>query len=404
MLATITETNDKMIESYESMQAVFSAKASIINEDWLTDVNGITEYGYAKAATLAQELSTAQKEIDARYNNVRDIERNKNQYISALGEDEYNKAYNEAVQAYYEEIAGAQQLQNQIYELSQKAMTAEIDRISKLVDNYKKALNAKKSYYDYDKTLKEKNKNIQNLTAQIQALSDIESASGKAKLKSLQAELEEAQEDLKDTVYEHSISVENDALDDLLTTLNESIDNSTKTIAEVIKDFTSSVDALITTADGYNTDWSYSKLVDIATGANALSASYGDVLRTGSSVGSVKQDMANGKYSAVSAANATDKYSAQVLDILTNTNKMLEFQSGIKSATNYMPAISNSLNSIRDNVGTITKNTSRITGQLDKMQASVNTISNLVAKQGNGVDISQIYKQLQKIGNVRTYR
>ena len=405
LLATITETNDKMIESYESMQAVFSAKASIINEDWLTDVNGITEYGYAKAATLAQELSTAQKEIDARYNNVRDIERNKNQYISALGEDEYNKAYNEAVQAYYEEIAGAQQLQNQIYELSQKAMTAEIDRISKLVDNYKKALNAKKSYYDYDKTLREKNKNIESLESQIAALTNVTDAASKARMKSLQAELEEAQEDLKDTVYEHSISVENDALDDLLTTLNESIDNSTKTISEVIKDFTSSVESLIETADGYNTDWSYSKLVDIATGANALSNSYGDVIRKGGSAGgSVKADMANGKYSAVSAANVTDKYSAQVLDILTNTNKMLEFQSGIKSATNYMPAISNSLNSIRDNVGTITKNTSRITGQLDQMQASVNTISNLVAKQGNGVDISQIYKQLQKIGNVRTYR
>ena len=405
LLKTITETNDKMIESYESMQAVFSAKASIINEDWLTDVNGITEYGYAKAATLAQELSTAQKEIDAKYNNIRALERDKEWITTSFGEDEYNQTYNAAVQTYYEEIASAQQLQNQIYELSQKAMTAEIDRISKLVDNYKKALNAKKSYYDYDKTLREKNKNIESLESQIAALTNVTDASSKARMKSLQAELEEAQEDLKDTVYEHSISVENDALDDLLTTLNESIDNSTKTIAEVIKDFTSSVESLIETADGYNTDWSYSKLVDIATGANALSASYGDVLRKGSSSGSVKDDMANGKYSAVSSANVSDKYSEQVLNILNNTTKMLEFQTEIKNATNYMPTISKSITSINANVGTITKNTSRITGQLDTMQDSMDNIRKLLARAGDNYDYaSQMYRQMRRTGNARQYR
>ena len=77
----------------------------------------------------------------------------------------------------------------------------------KLIDARNEALSAKKSYYDYDKTIRGKTKDIQSLEAQIAALEGVEGAEGAAKRAKLNAQLKESQDDLNDTINQHMIEL-----------------------------------------------------------------------------------------------------------------------------------------------------------------------------------------------------
>ena len=241
----VTASFRKSIDALGLLQEAYTTRASLIKDDWTVDINGITEYGYAQVAELAQAMNVAQLRIDEAA-----------QALKAL-EEEYMKPDTDMTDETYKEqkygIMADQMkfekditsFRDQINELAKKAAQNELTQLQKLVDAYKKALNAKKSYYDYDKTLRDKNKNIQSLQSEIAALSNIGDAAAKARLKSLQAELEEAQKDLDDTVFEHSISIQNDALDGLVSDLTQQLDDSTKTFKEKIDEFNDNVTKLI---------------------------------------------------------------------------------------------------------------------------------------------------------------
>lgn len=84
--------------------------------------------------------------------------------------------------------------------------------------------------YDYDKQIKQKNKDIAAIQAQINALTGVTGDSVKARRAKLQAELQEKQEDLEDTRFDHLIDTQQQGFDQLSKDMQEALDNAIELI------------------------------------------------------------------------------------------------------------------------------------------------------------------------------
>lgn len=100
--------------------------------------------------------------------------------------------------------------------------------------------------YDYDKTLKKKTKDLQLLDQQIAALDGVTDAESRAMKARLEAQREEAREDLEDTVREHTFNLQVDGLDELKTELQENYDN-------YIHDLNGNLDKIVSAVEGATT-------------------------------------------------------------------------------------------------------------------------------------------------------
>lgn len=106
----------------------------------------------------------------------------------------------------------------------------------------------KKSYYDYDKTLKNKTKDIEVLERQIAALEGSTSAEDKARKAKLQEQLDSAKEDLNDTITDHAYSMQTDALDKLSADMSEDLDKWINTISSNMEEMTTAINDAVKNA------------------------------------------------------------------------------------------------------------------------------------------------------------
>lgn len=87
--------------------------------------------------------------------------------------------------------------------------------LSDLISKAEESLDNQKDLYDYQKSLNEKTTNIDTIRKQLAALKDDSSEEAMAKKQQLQVSLNEAQDDLKDTVYDKYISDQKNILQKL---------------------------------------------------------------------------------------------------------------------------------------------------------------------------------------------
>ncbi len=224
------------VDELERAKGILSSIEGLINEDWLFDDGGLTEYGRAKAALLASQLEDAQSMADEYLKLYNEIQDNKDTYAS---DKAYSEALNEALQNYYDSLNDAASFENSLVDLMKKNSEEETDNLKELIEARKKALQAKKEYYDYDKSIKNSQKEIDSLKAQIIALESLTGATDaatKAKLAQLKAELSEKEDALQETKDEHTYDLQIDALDDFADSLTEALDDSAKSVEEILKE------------------------------------------------------------------------------------------------------------------------------------------------------------------------
>lgn len=150
--------------------------------------------------------------------------------------------------------------------------------------------------YDYDKQIKQKNKDIAAIQAQINALSGIGGDSVKARRAKLQAELQEKQQDLEDTSFDHLIDTQQQGFDklskDMQDALDDAIDliNGNQKILQEVADamlqqlVTNGVDEgdilnQIKESSGTAIDTSTQQIIDALTGTNGISSLVNDVAK-----------------------------------------------------------------------------------------------------------------------------
>lgn len=224
------------ISELDTAKGILSSITDLIQDDWLYDNGELSEYGQAKVALLVSQLEDAHKKADAYLNLYNEIQNNKDTYAS---DKAYMEDLNNAIQNYYSTLGESATLENSIIELMKRSAQEELDSLNQIIDARKKALQKKKEYYDYDKTLKNSQKEIDGIKAQIAAienLSGVMDAATKAKLAQLKADLAEKEDALQETKDEHTYTLQIDALDEFAASLEETLDNSTKSLAEILEE------------------------------------------------------------------------------------------------------------------------------------------------------------------------
>lgn len=211
-------------EAAQRLSKTLSGIKDLISEDMYFDSNGnLTDFGILQVANLVSEYENAQREVK-HYSN--DIKKLNEEYAKGLWTQEaYKEKMAEFQSGLLDSASNMKSAMKEITDMYKNMAQSELDSLYKLIDARNDALSAKKSYYEYDKTIKSKTKDIQALQAQLAALEGIETAEAKAKKAQLSAQLSEAQDDLNDTINEHALELSQNALSDLKDTLQEAFDD-----------------------------------------------------------------------------------------------------------------------------------------------------------------------------------
>lgn len=242
------EQFERAAEKVDRFRDKLDGLKSLISDDMKIDKNTglLTESG-ALSITLDVD------DINASTENLKTYIKERQQIINdynagKFGEDEYNQKLKDVDANIKSTTANIYSSRNSILELVKSQSQAELDVLNKVIDKRKEALSAKKSYYDYDKTLKNKTKDIEVLERQIAALEGSTSAEDKARKAKLQEQLQSAKDDLNDTIVDHAYSMQTDSLDKLSTDMSEDLDKWINTISSNMEEMTTAINDAVKNA------------------------------------------------------------------------------------------------------------------------------------------------------------
>ena len=163
---------DNQIEAYGKLKDEIEDFRSLLNEDAFFDKNGgLTEEGLAELALLQQGISASKNEI-ADYREG--LEKLKKSYANGvISLDEYNEKSEEYCAGIRDSIKDVSDYEDALTDLYMTQMRTENEALQEVIDKRREALQAKKSYYEYDKTLKSQTKSVNMLRAEIAALQGV---------------------------------------------------------------------------------------------------------------------------------------------------------------------------------------------------------------------------------------
>ena len=250
----------------------------LLSDDKLINDNGsFTESGLADIVLIAKAIdNTNQKIADYRYG-LEALEENFK--AGNLSQEEFTEKSREYIKAIQDAVSSVDNYKDALVDLYSKQLEIENDALQKSITLRKEALQKKKDYYDYDKTLKNSNKDIVNLKNQIAALEGVSNTSAKAEVARLKAQLSEAEDNLEDTKYQHTVELQLDgydemskSADEMLNDLLEELKNNAQLQEQVVSNMLTNI------VNNYET--AYSKIKDIIdttaignTTSNSLSSS-----------------------------------------------------------------------------------------------------------------------------------
>lgn len=173
ILVQYEEMFDRAIEKAEKFKDKIEAINSLITEDMMYDyeTGHLTEFGalsiVLNAKQLDTSLTTLKDYVKKRQQIMDDFKADK------FGEETYDKLMAENDASLQGALKDAQAYQQAIIGIIKDQAQAEQDALFKVIDARKDALQKKKDYYDYDKTIKNKSKEINLLKQQIAALDGV---------------------------------------------------------------------------------------------------------------------------------------------------------------------------------------------------------------------------------------
>lgn len=314
-------------EASQNFADTLSEISSIISDDMLFNSDGVlTKFGISKIAILTEEYKNAQKEVENYSNDIEEL--NKLYSESWYSDTEYDEKYAELHKSLLNSVSSAKSASDDIIKMYKSINEKELESINKLIDARSKALSAKKEYYDYDKTLKDKTKDVQTLQAQIAALEGIDSAEAKAKKAKLNEELQNAQDDLDETVFNHKLELSQNALSDLKDTLQETFDDKFTDLASDLNGIKEIIEQMSKNSDE-NANQANSAIKEL-------------LLALGLDVGSIsKQESNSAAAKVLSTINAQENLINKALNFVLPFVTSKSYATGTKSVPYNMRALTN---------------------------------------------------------------
>ena len=210
------------IEELENVKETF-------NDEYLIDDDGVmSSEGLSKIVLTVQQIEYA-NELIAAYRQALDIlnEDYKNGTISL---EDYNEKSREYCDAINDQALAVQDYKEEILDAYLEQQEKLNDLLEESIDKRSEALTKMKEYHDYQKTINENSKDITNLEMQIAALEGVSNQAGQARLALLKEQLAEAQEEMGDIKYDHSIDLRTDAYDKLKDNASKSLEELTRRV------------------------------------------------------------------------------------------------------------------------------------------------------------------------------
>ena len=365
---------ERVKDNLESTQNQLDSIVDLVGDfDSFGDDGTITQYGITQLGLLSSSLSSARQEV-ANYNET--FAALKSEYEQGIiNIDEYNDSVNENREAQLDAVSAVQKYKNSIVSLIKEGINAETSAYKELIDARKDDLSKQKEANEYAQSISEKTKSINKIQAQIAALSGDDSQASKAKLRSLQASLQEAQDELEETRQDHYYDELSDAYDDEYDRFEEAQQNRIDALTESLDKQNEAIDnALAKTSVSYETV--YSTLADFA---NEYGVSF---------TSSVVDPWKNATNAANEYFNAINKHSSNVT---ISTEGYVEDELGGTRQGNYYDKLSDTYDDeIGDLIESLNKQNEAIDNALSETSESFETVCSTLVD--NATNAANEYK------------
>ena len=216
------EQLDKIIDDCGNLRDMMDS------ESFFNDDGSFTDTGLANIALTNKEMDAYRQEISDCTAELDRLEELKES--GAITAEQYKERSEKAMSEIQQASKGLYSSQQSLLDMYENKITKENELLQENIDKRKKALDNKKDYYEYDKTIKSKSKDINALKAQIAALEGTSNAAAKARLTKLKAELQEKEDDLADTKYDHQVDMESKGYDELSERADDALDDTLQSL------------------------------------------------------------------------------------------------------------------------------------------------------------------------------
>lgn len=239
---------ERDLQHIEDVKKALSSLSDMINDDALYNDDGsFSEHGIAKIALTMKNLEEAKSSV---YDYKKEIDAlNKAHKQGKYNDDEYAEKLRELTDGYQNATSEVNNYTEAIKDLYKNQAQEELNALNELIDLRSQALQKKKEYYDYDKTIRNKTKDITAMQMQIEALNGVSTAESKAQKALLEEQLSDLKEDLADTQADHIYQVQVDGLNEQKEILQDIYDKFVDSLNKCLdteKDIVNSASSLAT--------------------------------------------------------------------------------------------------------------------------------------------------------------
>lgn len=228
-LGDITDETDFLIDMLDS-DNLFDSDTGMITQDGITAM-GLTAQNYDTYLAEAQKYKDAIADLNEMYNEGK------------IGLNDYNSKLRTYQQGQRDSIKSANEAKKSLAAYVKQGLDAQNNALEEAISKKKELLETDKSLKEWNDKLADSNKNIAKLEKQIAALEGDDSEENRKKLQQLKSDLQDAQKDRSDMLYDHSVSDQEKALDDMLTKSKESAEDYLKDTNKVFSDALTYVNA-----------------------------------------------------------------------------------------------------------------------------------------------------------------
>ena len=222
---------ERAIKAAQNLQNSLTTISSLIDEDAMFDDDGnLTDYGTAAIATNIANVKSEKEELNKLMQERAKMVEHRDEYSDTEWADAIQKSDQDIADA----VKSIKSAEDSVTTILKNNAKQKLDAINKTISAYSEAIKKSNDYYTYDKQLKSSNKDIQILKSQINALNGVSDAASKAKKARLEAELQEKQDALDDTVKDHIYNLQIDGLDKLSTQLNDDYEKYCKELSSSV--------------------------------------------------------------------------------------------------------------------------------------------------------------------------
>ena len=222
---------ERAIKKAQDLQNSLTTISSLIDEDAMFDDDGnLTDYGTAAIATNIANVRSEKEELNQLMQERAKMAEHRDEYSDTEWADAIQKSDQDIADA----VKSIKSAEDSVTTILKNNAKQKLDAINKTISAYSEAIKKSDDYYTYDKQLKSSNKDIQILKSQINALNGVSDAASKAKKARLEAELQEKQDALDDTVKDHIYNLQIDGLDKLSTHLNDDYEKYCKELSSSV--------------------------------------------------------------------------------------------------------------------------------------------------------------------------